>query len=124
MNLTEDTTRNLLDYLSCEDIINLKKSEAIDYLSDVKLRELLSKKFLNKMMKQYADEEYKEQDIDSDTKLNSMISRFCFSSVLSEFAYDIDLSSEQIFKMISILTIEQLEKVNNHLTKSGSKGWY
>jgi hypothetical protein len=124
MNLTEDTTGNLLDYLSCEDIINLKKSEAIDYLSDVKLRELLSKKFLNKMMKQYADEEYKEQDIDFDTKLNSMISRFCFSSVLSEFAYDIDLSSEQIFKMISILTIEQLEKVNNHLTKSGSKGWY
>ena len=124
MNLTEDTIKELLDYLSCEDIINLKKSREIDYLSDVKLRELLSKKFLNRMMKQYADEEYKEEDINSDTKLNSIISRFCFSSVLSEFAYDIDLSSEQIYKMISILTIEQLEKVNNHLTKSGSKGWY
>lgn len=123
MNLTEDTTQELLDNLSCEDIINLKKSGKIDYLSDIKLRESLSTKFLTKMMKEYSDSEYPNQDIFSDKKLNPMISRFCFSSLLSEFGYDIELTSEQINKMISILTIEQLEKVNNHLNNN-TNGWY
>ena len=122
MNLTEDTTQELLNNLSCEDIINLKKSGEIDYLSEVKLRELLSKKFLTKMMKEYSDSEYPNQDIFSDVKLNPVISRFCFSSMLTEFGYDIDLSTEQINKMISILTIEQLEKVNTHL--NNTNGWY
>lgn len=122
MNLTEDTTQELLNNLSCEDIINLKKSGKIDYLSEIKLRELLSKKFLTKMMKKYSDSEYPNQDIFSDVKLNPRISRFCFSSMLTEFGYDIDLSTEQINKMISILTIEQLEKVNTHL--NNTNGWY
>ncbi len=94
----------------------------INYLPDTKLRELLSKKFLTKMMKQYSAAEYKNDDIFSDTTLNPVISRFCFSSLLSEFGYDIELTSEQIMKMASILTVEQLEKVNNHLNTS--KCWY
>lgn len=53
-----------------------------------------------------------------------MISRFCFSSLLSEFGYYIELTSEQINKMISVLTVEQLEKVNNHFHKAGISGWY
>ncbi len=111
INLNDDTTEEMFNYLSCEDVINLKKS---DYLSDVKLRQLVSKKILNKMMKQYPNLH--------DKKLNDKISRFCFSSLLSKFTYDIELTSEQINKMISILTVDQLEKVNDHLNKS--KCWY
>jgi hypothetical protein len=55
MDLLEDTTLEMFNYLSCEDIINLKKSGEIDYLSDIKLRELLSKKFLDKMIKEYSE---------------------------------------------------------------------
>lgn len=119
INLIDDTTEEMFNYLSSEDIINLKKSGGIDYLSDIKLRQLLSKKFLNKMIKQYSDNEYPNKDI-NDKKLNDKISRFCFSSLLSEFSSDIELTSEQINNMIFILTVEQLEKVNDHLNKS----WY
>ena len=104
MDLLEDTTQEILDYLSYEDIINLKKSGELDNLSNITLGELLSKKFLIKMMKQYSDSEYPNQDI-NDKEFNSTISRFCFSSLLSEFTSDIELTSEQIDKMISILTI-------------------
>jgi len=122
MDLLEDTTQEILDYLSYEDIVNLKKSGELDNLSDIKLRELLSKKFLTKMMKQFSDSEYPNQDVHTDRNLNSIISRFCFSGVISEFGYDISLTTEQIMKMLSVLTVEQLEKVNNHL--DNSKGWY
>ena len=73
------------------------------------------------MIKQYSDNEYPNKDI-NDKKLNDKISRFCFSSLLSEFSSDIELTSEQINNMIFILTVEQLEKVNDHLNKS--KCWY
>jgi len=122
MELIEDVTEEVINYLTCEDIINLKKSDKLNLLSDLKLREILGKKYLTKMMKQYSDEEYKTQDVDSDKKLNYMISKFCFTSALIEFGHDIDLSTEQIFKMISILTFEQLEKLNDHLNKD--KNWY
>ena len=117
-----DSNQEVINYLSCEDIINLKKSGEINNVPDNKLRELLSKKFLDKMMKQYSQSEYRNVDVFSDKKLNSRILRFCFSSLLSEFGHDIELSSEQIYRMISILTVEQLEKVNNHLNKDPN--WY
>ena len=122
MDLLPEITQEMLDYLTYEDIINLKKSGKLDNLSDIKLRELLSKKFLNKMMKQYSDAEYPNEDVISNKELNSRNHRFCFSSALSEFGYDIELSTEQIMKMCSILTIEQLEKMNDHLNTC--KGWY
>ena len=122
MNSILDCTQDILNNLSCEDIINLKKSEEINTFSDVELRKILSKKVLDKMMKGYSEAEYPNQDVFTDKKLNSLILRFCFSSLLSEFGHDIELSSEQIYRMISILTVEQLEKVNNHLNKS--TGWY
>lgn len=122
MSLSEDATQELLGYLSFEDIINLLKTGKIDDLSNTKLRESLSKNFLTKMMKQYGDAEYPTDDIFSDKTLNNLISRFCFSSLLSEFAYDIELTTEQIIKMLSILTVEQLEKVNERF--NNNKNWY
>ena len=122
MEVLGDSNQEIINNLSCEDIINLKKSGEIDNFPDNKLRELLSKKFLDKMMKEYSQSEYRNVDVFSDKKLNYRILRFCFSSLLSEFGHDIELSPEQIYRMISILTVEQLEKVNNHL--SNSNGWY
>lgn len=50
MDLLEDTTQEILDYLSYEDVVSLKKSGGLDNLSDIKLREILSKKLLIKMI--------------------------------------------------------------------------
>ena len=44
MGLLGDSNQEVINYLSCEDIINLKKSGEIDNFPDNKLRELLSKK--------------------------------------------------------------------------------
>lgn len=88
MELLGDSNQEIINNLSCEDIINLKKSGEINNLSDNKLRELLSKKFLDKMVKQYSETEYPNEDVFSDKEINSLILRFCFSSLLQEFGYD------------------------------------
>jgi len=121
MELLGDCIEHVLKFLNNEDIINLKKSGIIDWFPNNKLQKILSKKYLDKMIKQYGENEYPNEDIYSNDIL-SRISRFCFSSMLSEFCYDIDLSTEQIYRMVSILRFEQLEKANNHL--NNNKSWY
>jgi len=121
MNLIEDCTVEMLDNLTYDDIVNLKKSGAIDNFPDDKLHDVLSKKLLGKMMKQYSAE-YKNENLSSEEK-KDRIFRFCFSSLLSELAYDINLSSDQINKMVSVLTNEQLEKVSTKLDKNPNC-WY
>jgi len=122
MNLVEDCTVEMLDNLIYDDIVNLKKSGVIDNFPDDKLHDILSKKLLGKMIKQYSDSEYKNEDLSSEEK-KDRIYRFCFSSLISELAYDINLSSDQINKMVCILTNEQLEKVSTRLDKNPN-GWY
>ena len=123
MNLLEEITLKIINYLTYDDIANLKKSEIIHNISNDKFHEILSKKLLTKMMKQYSDAEYKNVDVFSDDKLKNIISRFCFSSLISEFAYGINLTSDQINKMVPILTNEQLEKISYKLDKNPN-GWY
>ena len=123
MELPRDPTLEIIENLSFEDTVNLKKSGQIDNITDIKLREILGKKYLNKMMKEFSTSEYPDDDVFSDVKLHDHISGFCFSSALTEFGYDIELTSEQIYKMISILTIEQLEKMNDRLNRN-SGSWY
>lgn len=123
MELPQDPILEIIENLSFEDTVNLKKSGQIDNITDIKLCEILSKKYLNKMMKEYSKSEYPTENIFSDIKLHDLISKFCFSSSLTEFGYDIELTSEQIYRMISILTIEQLEKMNDRLNRN-SGSWY
>lgn len=122
MELPEDPTKEILLQLCFEDIINLKKSGEISKFSDIKLREILGKKFLNKIKIQYKNNEYPDEDIFTDEQLHPMISRFCFYSLIMEFGDDIKITSEQIDKMISILTVEQLEKMNDKINNGMS--WY
>lgn len=121
MDLLGDNIEDILSNLICEEIINFKKSGQIDHFPIDKLTKIYSDKTRINMINQYTKAEYQGKDIWNDKNEYCKIGKFCFSGILSEF--NLTLTPKQIEKLFSILTLEQLEKVNERLSKDPN-GWY
>lgn len=120
MNLSNDCIFMVLNYLTCEDINNLTKSGIInDYLTRNNIHNLYSKKLCDEMLDGYIKDEYKNTDVYSNPELHGRLGQFCFSGI-GEF--EIQLTSEQVYKLFSVLTLEQLQTMNKKLVKGYC--WY